>query len=325
MKNKALATILIMFLLAPAFATTARADIGPKPSITINCLNLPGSVVYIDLLVDDLPDDAEPFAFRVNRDYDGEIAAILESYNIDGWRAALTYGKELLWGTLRREVSADGRATSSFNYFGIPDRFKVIIVTEDKTVTVSNMIIRKAFECVVNIDFSNRELSDTVYYITIDEYDAADLSDNYDAAKEGHNSNSNSIELYTIYATESRPVMNTMIQFLYRLITTFIIEGLILLLFGFSIKINWKPFLMINLSTQAGLTLIIALTHGTFGTVAANIALFVCEFVILIVEPLLFASKLKQHSGTRRATFAVIANLVSFFTGVLLAYTVYIR
>jgi len=153
------ATILIPAL---AFPRQAGADDGPKPSIRVNCVNLPDGDVYIDLLIDDEP-VSDGFSFgRMSSydsdmdDYDSEIIAFLESYNVDGWRPALVTGTlNPLWGELKR-TAVGGKVTAHFDYFGVPKRFKVIVVTADGNVTVTNVIERKAFNCVVDFDYAKK-------------------------------------------------------------------------------------------------------------------------------------------------------------------------
>ena len=280
----------LMFTLA--FPFQAVSDDGPKPSIRVDCVNLPDGDVYIDLLIDAAP-VADGFRYgHMNRtgkeNYDSKIIDILEAYNVDGWRPALVTGTtNPLWGELKRSVSG-GKASSRFDYFGVPKRFKVIVVTADGNVTVTNVIDRKTFDCVVDFDYAKKTATEQ------------GLSESKDTA------------FYGGRIAERYPIMQMSRQALISLISTYLIEGLILLLFGFGLRNNWKPFVFVNLSTQIVLQLSVNAAFYFFGVSVALTAYMVCEAMILIVETALYVSLLKEHSRIRRALYAIVANITSF-------------
>jgi len=243
---------------------------------------MPEGEVYLDLLIDapPVPEDAGFSYGNMSRDepdyYNDFMIDILKAYNVDGWRPALVTGTGApLWGELRMKID-NGNAVSEFSYMGVPGTFKIIVVTEDGSVAVSNMVERMTFQSDVFFD--------------------------YEAGR----------------AYERNPIKQIPRQFAVTLIATFIIEGLILLLFRFSLRQNWKPFLFINLGTQLALNLLIAFTYANMGVGLAITAYILAEILILIFETVLFIFLLKQHSKLRRALFAVTANIVSFAAGFLL-------
>lgn len=106
-------------------------------------------------------------------------------------------------------------------------------------------------------------------------------------------------------------------QFLITYPTTLLIEGLILVLFGFSLKKNWKSFVIINLITQVLLTFIIFRTMYKQGSMAAILFYIPIEILIVIIEVKLFNKYLVEHSKSRRVSFAIVTNIVSFLVGVI--------
>lgn len=127
------------------------ADAGPKPSITIEGENIPGQVCYMDLLIESESSDLE--AFDSWGDYDEAMLSLLQNYEDNGWRPALSAGAgDLLYGDIRCQV-IDGKVYSNFSYIGVPDRFKVIVVTEDLDLVVSNIVEKKTFQSQVSFDF----------------------------------------------------------------------------------------------------------------------------------------------------------------------------
>jgi hypothetical protein len=96
------------------------------------------------------------------------------------------------------------------------------------------------------------------------------------------------------------------------------IERIILLLFGFSIKKNFKPFIIINLSTQLLLTLIVIRGMISQGTLAALFYYIPFEIIILVIEASLFNKFLLEYKTKRRISYAVVTNIVSFIWGIFI-------
>ena len=89
---------------------------------------------------------------------------------------------------------------------------------------------------------------------------------------------------------------------------TLLIEGIILLLFRFSLRKNWAPFIVVNTVTQVALyafIIFISMDYRPF------------EIVIAAAEALLYAKLLKEHSVARRIAYALTANTASFVSGLL--------
>jgi hypothetical protein len=128
--------------------------------------------------------------------------------------------------------------------------------------------------------------------------------------------------VYFDYATgramEKSPVFQLAAQFLLLLGLTLLIEGVILPLFGFDLRRNWKPFLAVNAGTQLTLNLIVAIVNLRGGMLNAFLVYLLFELVILTAEAILYAKFLKQHSRMRRVTYAIVANTASFAAGVIL-------
>lgn len=107
-------------------------------------------------------------------------------------------------------------------------------------------------------------------------------------------------------------------QFLCTFIFTLLIELVVLLLFRFPLGENIGTFLLVNLATQALMTL----TYGRIllvdGWGQAFFWAFAIEAVIFVIESLAYARFLRGHSRARRVAYAITANLMSFVIGALL-------
>ena len=185
MKNKRVVMLMFIFiaLIINIFPNVVNADMGEKPSITIKIKNLETNNYIIDLLTyaektgDYYPDsNFSNYGRTINTDEPGEIDKngitvhfdaiekkrdtkidkAKQLYNIDynGWISANSRNS-LLWGT----CNGNNRHEHYFNYFGVPDRYKIIIINNDTgDIKVSDEIIRKDFSSKVMIDYSSMSI-----------------------------------------------------------------------------------------------------------------------------------------------------------------------
>ncbi len=109
-----------------------------------------------------------------------------------------------------------------------------------------------------------------------------------------------------------------LVQFLSTYIPTLAVEGVILLLFGFSLKENGKVFFLVNLATQLLLTATLGATLLKQGPLAAYFTQFPVEIAILVAEALLYRRFLKGRSPARRTAYGAAANLASWGLGFFL-------
>ena len=113
-------------------------------------------------------------------------------------------------------------------------------------------------------------------------------------------------------------------QFAATFVPTILIELVVLLLFGFKLKENWKPFLLVNLVTQG-------LLHGYFALFAVNngvgpwyFMLFIpAELVIALLEAFIYRAALKGRSKRRAFLCGLCANVCSAALGYFLAEPVW--
>lgn len=277
--KKSFAILFIIIAITLCFPMYASADMGPKPKIKIIISNPPKGEYYLDLLVDYSSENA--YHNHVEPQNNPERIKILESYREGNWRPALLTGTSSpLWGKLTGTPDGD-KMVHDFGYMGVPDRYKIAILTDDNRITVSQEITRSTFDSTIYYDFKTNSI------------------------------------------TQKPVAVSFLLQFLFTCVCTLLIEGVILLLFGFNIKQNWKPFLIINIITQIFLNLILSTVMLSTGLLLAFILYIPLELIILIVEILCFAKFLKQHSKARRVVFAVTANIVSSLIGFIIIPTTF--
>lgn len=147
---------LFVFIIAIITAVTfsvicVSADTGPKPSITIRTNGTVGERYYLDILIK--CDNGHPnLSDKEIAELDPEMFKKLSEYNNGDWYPAIAHGTLApLFGT----VVPDDDGTSRFSYFGTPEIFKVIIVTESGIVKVSDVVKKTVYQQTFSLDFSD--------------------------------------------------------------------------------------------------------------------------------------------------------------------------
>jgi len=151
--RSALLLALGILLLSPA----ARADMGPKPSVTIRVLHAPAETCYLDLLTQGTPAD-DPYPN--SDDPDPAILANLRALEGDGWVLAYSTGvagRPPVYGRLT--PGEDG--TWRFSYSGLPETFRVAFATAEGA-QVSETVYTRRFSDNIIYDLE----SNTVYAAT---------------------------------------------------------------------------------------------------------------------------------------------------------------
>lgn len=257
------------------FSINVYADNGPKPSINIIAENMPEEICYMDLLINYSDVDNFDNLDDISK-YNRDMFNTLKEYKDEDWRPAIATGTRVpLHGDIICDVD-NGISHLQYSYVGVPDYFKIIVVTESNQIVVSNAIERKAFQSTVYFDF----------------------------------------EKGTAY--EKSLIVSYLLQFIMTFIPTILIEGLLLLAFGFSIRRNYKPFIFINGLTQVLLTVVVLVSMLTDGTLIGLIRYFLFELVIIAIEIVLFSKFLLGHNKMRKTVYALVANVVSFMVGIII-------
>lgn len=136
------------------FATNVSADMGPKPSITINTNGTVGEKYYLDLLVD-YDSEYKNLSEEDISELDPEMYKTLSEYTDGTWYPAIAHGTHApLFGT----IVPDSNGSSHFSYFGTPDKFKVIIVTESGIVKVSDVVEKTVYQQIFSLDFADMKV-----------------------------------------------------------------------------------------------------------------------------------------------------------------------
>lgn len=270
---------LIFFLAAlicvVSIRSFVRADSGPKASINITIGNPPSGTYYVALLENrDSRPAVNDRSYTGVADDDHRIADMLYEYEEDGF-CLYCYG-----GGVSSLTSSERMGVPDFiNYhYMVPSTFKVVIVTPDGNMKVSNAVTRKAFDAEFIYDYAGNTLTE--------------------------------VNVYNNY------IPRLLAESAICLGITLILEGLLLLCFGLFRLKNLIPFVIINLVTQALLFGFNAGARYWEPVFPYYFWMWLgMEFIILVIELLWYRNKLRTKkdkvSPLRNSLYCITANVVS--------------
>ncbi len=157
LSRRIITNIIIALYLSITFATLfpaiASADMGPQPSLTIHIKNPPDGEYYVDALIqksERMHHGDENFPTEA---YNADMLGLLMNYNEDGWKA------RLIGSPIQNEPFGISQSTYLIKYMGVPDQYKIIVVTADLKVFVSKQISRNSFNETVTFDLATGEVT----------------------------------------------------------------------------------------------------------------------------------------------------------------------
>lgn len=135
-KSSSLARVLpVLLLCLLCLVPAARADIGPKPEVTITLVNAPEGTLYLDLLAQGTPTSSPWSKPEDQNDLDPAILDGLCSLEGDGWVLAYSTGLTEN-GPVFGDVRPREDGTWHFFYVGLPKTFRVAAATADTAQAV---------------------------------------------------------------------------------------------------------------------------------------------------------------------------------------------
>ena len=198
----------LLFAVLLLLTTAVLADMGPKPQLTVVVEHAPSELYYLDLLAEGEYEYDPAFAMD-ETDLDPELLAAFRAAIPDGWHACIAEGTTgaPIWGKLTGDPAGPTNY-HSFRYYGVPETYRILIVTASGETFLSDVLTRRTLQSSVTVDW---------------------------------------------LAKTAKPPLQSegyLLQFAATFVPTILVELIVLLLFGFKLKENWKPFLLVNLVTQ---------------------------------------------------------------------------
>ena len=291
--KKSLRFCALLALAAALLTVSAFADTGPKAQLKVLVKNAPEEPYYLDLL--EKGDyqghtygsgDGDDTYSGIDWSYSEEEIAALDDELLDALRAAVPEGWHActaqgtngapMWGDLIGS-DAGGVRLHSFRYHGVPDTYRIILVTKSGESWVSGVLHRATLQSSATVDWAAKTVSVPPAVVA--------------------------------YA----------LQFLCMLIPTLLIEGVLLYVFGYRSKKSWKRFLLVNLITQGGFAVYLAVTVLNHGVSGWSLLFYIpIELVITLAEVLLDRWLLTEKGKGRAMGYAIVANIHSATVGLLL-------
>ena len=145
-QKKLMSLAALLLTLAALLTVPALADSGPKPLLIVRVENGPEEPYYLDLLAEGDP-NPKYMDYCLDWNYSEEERAALDPQLLQalrdavpkGWYACVAQGNQ---GTpIYAKLNGDGNI-HSFSYVGVPDTYRVIVVTKSGESWVSEPITR---------------------------------------------------------------------------------------------------------------------------------------------------------------------------------------
>ena len=159
--------VLVLLILAGCIMTmTAFADMGPKAQLTVKVEHPPQEPYVLDLLAEGVPNARAPLS---QEDFDANMEELglsdptlyyaLIAEVPSGWHACLSQPMGApIWGTLTGKPGGEVML-HTFGYVGVPDTYRILIVTESGEIWMSDTCARTALQSSVTLDWETREVS----------------------------------------------------------------------------------------------------------------------------------------------------------------------
>lgn len=267
-------------------AGAALADSGPKPQLVVKVVNQPDELYYLDILDEGNFDSTNGY-IGIEWSYSEEEAASLDQELLAALRAAVPEGWHACTaeGSTRAPMWGDLEGENGLHTFGY------VGVPSKYRV----LIVTKSGEVWTSEVCYRKALQSSV---TVD---------------------------WAAGTTKTPPIwVGYVLQFLATLVPTLLIEGVLLLAFGYAWGKNWKAFLAVNLVTQGALAVFLSINIIQNGAGFWFLLGFIpVEAIIAVVEAGLFRQLLKGHSKGRAVAYGLTANMVSAVVGWFLAVPVW--
>lgn len=168
--KRCIRALVLASLLAALLCTAAWADSGPKPQLTVRVKNAPEEGYYLDLLAQGDWEDSDDFYDGLEWSYSDEERAALDDGLLsalrdaipEGWHACTAQGSHgaPMWGDLVGEdTGVQGLRLHTFRYVGVPETYRILMVTVGGDVWVSDPCTRHTLQSAVTVDWAARKVS----------------------------------------------------------------------------------------------------------------------------------------------------------------------
>lgn len=147
--------LLAALALSLALCVTAFGDMGPKDRLRVVVENPPEGAYYLDLLYegDDARQLYENLPSEQRAALDETLLQKLADSAPEGWLLTQLDGTAApCWGDIVGQARPDGSREHVFSYFGLPNTYRILLVTEDGAAVLTDAYTRPALQSTVYLD-----------------------------------------------------------------------------------------------------------------------------------------------------------------------------
>ncbi|MCB6990062.1 hypothetical protein LI187_06060 [bacterium 210820-DFI.6.38] len=281
-----------MIFAVTALPITAKADMGPKPSVRIQFKNMGDDLCYGTLL------SREKHAGPA-RVWDG-TARLAQLYDLDRsiWKAFVDYKDSDGYYFLQRGWTVSETGEIAWTYYP-PENFKILLYyPETETFVSSGSYERYAFDTYYTVDMEGVRIGSVEYNENLSTNERINAYRSYNYRKE-------------------------LLSLAVRILLTIAIEMAVALLFGFRQKKQLQILALVNITTQLLLNLLLNIIHYNAGPLAFITSYVFFEVIVFVLEAGLYCRLLKKVSERKEnwyyVLYSFVANSASFWVGYYLA------
>lgn len=279
--KKILTLFIVLMISFYAIALDAHADVGPKPTADILVIGIEKDF-YFDVLIE-ISGDVETLSSSL-------VTEMIEfnyyqndypSHLLNGYQDEDGFASRTLYDYPASIVRFDTEKNEfHLGYFNAPKVFKIVIILEDDTMIVSDVIHRQLFNSNMTYDLTGVDLS----------------SNQFGVGK----------------VEENIPYNDYTLSLILRVIVTILVELFILWLFKYRNLNSYKITGLTNFITQTLLSLGLVLGYYFWGSFFGLFAvLIIGEFLVFVAEIAVYAMFLKEKGHGRAVLYGFVANLVT--------------
>ena len=281
-----------MIFTVTALPITAKADMGPKPSVRIQFKNMGDDLCYGTLL------SREKHAGPA-RVWDG-TARLAQLYDLDRsiWKAFVDYKDSDGYYFLQRGWTVSETGEIAWTYYP-PENFKILLYyPETETFVSSGSYERYAFDTYYTVDMEGVRIGSVEYNENLSTNERINAYRSYNYRKE-------------------------LLSLAVRILLTIAIEMAVALLFGFRQKKQLQILALVNITTQLLLNLLLNIIHYNAGPLAFITSYVFFQVIAFVLEAGLYCRLLKKVSERKEnwyyVLYSFVANSASFWVGYYLA------
>ena len=281
-----------MIFAVTALPITAKADMGPKPSVRIQFKNMGDDLCYGTLL------SREKHAGPA-RVWDG-TARLAQLYDLDRsiWKAFVDYKDSDGYYFLQRGWTVSETGEIAWTYYP-PENFKILLYyPETETFVSSGSYEHYAFDTYYTVDMEGVRIGSVEYNENLSTNERINAYRSYNYRKE-------------------------LLSLAVRILLTIAIEMAVALLFGFRQKKQLQILALVNITTQLLLNLLLNIIHYNAGPLAFITSYVFFEVILFVLEAGLYCRLLKKVSKRKEnwyyVLYSFVANSASFWGGYYLA------